>query len=117
MSKDPQVNGSVVALGEAMYNVIRHAVKEGLEPVCNNVEALRGEVGVLRDDVGTLRGEVGVLRGEVGTLRDDVQLLGDEVCTIRKEFNDRIDTTNQNMQAQFAEQEKKIGRLIAGRIN
>ena len=110
MSKDPQVNGSVVALGEAMYNVIRHAVKEGLEPVCNNVEALRGEVG-------TLRSEVGTLRGEVGTLRDDVQLLGDEVSTIRKEFNDRIDTTNQNMQAQFAEQEKKIGRLIAGRVN
>ena len=110
MSKDPQVNGSVVALGEAMYNVIRHAVKEGLEPVCNNVGALRGEVG-------TLRSEVGTLRGEVGTLRDDVQLLGDEVCTIRKEFNDRIDTTNQNMQAQFAEQEKKISRLIAGRVN
>ena len=102
MSTNPQNQASVDLLGEAMYNVIKHAVQEGLAPVCTNMQTLGGQVQ-------TLHGEVQTLRGEVHTLRKDMQ--GMEV-RIRKELNDRIDTTNKNMQAQFAEQEKKIGRLL-----
>lgn len=39
----------------------------------------------------------------------------EDMSDMESRLSDRIDTTNQNMQGQFAEQEKKIGKLLANR--
>jgi len=51
-------------------------------------------------------------------VEEAVQPLADQMETgfrdQRTEFNDRIQTTDENMAAQFVAQEKKISRLIKG---
>ncbi len=82
MNDSSSFDGSVQLLADALQQVVREAVRDGVAPV----------------------------RQDVQTLRQDMQAMEDRL-------NDRIDVTNQNVQAQFAEQEKKIARLIRGRAN
>ena len=51
--------------------------------------------------------------GAVRPLTDEVKALRTEVHDMEDRLNTRIDTTNDNVQAQFAEQEKKIGKMLA----
>ena len=55
------------------------------------------------------------VEGAVAPLTTEVKALRTEVHDMEGRLNKRIDTTNANMQAQFAEQEKKIGQLIKER--
>ncbi|MDE2726910.1 MAG: hypothetical protein OXI19_02730 [Gemmatimonadota bacterium] len=50
------------------------------------------------------------MRRDMQTMRQDMQAMEDRL-------NVWIDVTNQNMQAQFAEQEKKIAHLLRSRAN
>ena len=38
--------------------------------------------------------------------------LDKKIDTVNQNMQDKIDTVNQNMQSQFAEQEKKIGKMV-----
>ncbi len=78
MSKS-SLNGSVDLLADAMRKVFKEAVEGAVQPLTDQVKAVRTEVGDLRTEV-----------------------------------NDQIKTTNENMGAQFAAQEEKIGKLIKG---
>ena len=82
MNDNSSFNGSVQLLADALQQVVRGAVREG----------------------------VGPLRQDMQTMRQDMQAMEDRL-------NVRIDVTNQNMQAQFAEQEKKIAHLLRSRAN
>ncbi len=78
-------------------------------------------------DKGKLNGSVDILakamrevfteavEGAVDPLTTEVKALRTEVGDMEGRLNDRIDTTNENMAAQFAAQEEKIGKLIKGR--
>ena len=89
MNDNSSFNGSVQLLADALQQVVRGAVREG--------------VGPLRQDMQTMR-------RDMQTMRQDMQAMEDRL-------NVRIDVTNQNMQAQFAEQEKKIAHLLRSRAN
>ncbi len=41
--------------------------------------------------------------------------LKEEIGSLRKDMVERIDTTNENMQGQFSEQENKIGKMLSKR--
>ena len=43
--------------------------------------------------------------------KDDINQLSDRIDWVKTDLNNKIDTTNKNMQAQFAEQEKKFAGL------
>ncbi|MDE0532281.1 MAG: hypothetical protein OXI01_12655 [Albidovulum sp.] len=81
------LNGSVNLLADAMRKVFTEAVEVAVEPLTTQVSALRTNVADMRT----------------------------EIHSMEERLNKRIDTTNENMQAQFAEQEKKIGTLISER--
>ncbi|MCY3942010.1 MAG: hypothetical protein OXG29_13195 [Gammaproteobacteria bacterium] len=89
MNHSSSFNGSVQLLADALQQVVSEAVRDGVAPV----------------------------RQDMQTLRQDVQTLRQHMQAMEDRLNDRIDVTNQNMQAQFAEQETKIARLIRGRAN
>jgi len=57
-------------------------------------EAVEGAVEPLREDLASVRKDVANVRETMATRED-------------------INTSNNNMQAQFAEQEKKIGKMLA----
>ena len=59
-------------------------------------EAVEGAVSPLGGKIDALSGDIDSMRGEMATKTD-------------------IETTNKNMQAQFSEQEKTIGKLIRDR--
>lgn len=80
MTGNPKLNGSVDLLAQAMRSVFSEAVQGAVEPLAEQVKAVRTDVSELRSDM-----------------------------------NKQIKTTNENMQSQFAQQEKKIGQLIAKR--
>lgn len=61
-------------------------------------EAVEAGVAPVRDDMARMEGR----------LREDV-------TEMEGRLHKRIDTTNENMAAQFAAQEQKIGKLIKGR--
>ena len=85
-----KLNGSVDLLAQAMRQVFSEAVEVAVEPVKESVDALRTE---MRD-----------MEGRIDKNMDRME----------ERLNARTDTTNENMQAQFAEQEKKIGQLLKG---
>ncbi|MXW46502.1 MAG: hypothetical protein F4109_08315 [Gammaproteobacteria bacterium] len=86
MNDNSSFNGSVQLLADALQQVVRGAVREG--------------VGPLRQDMQTMRQDMQTMRQDMQTMRQDMQAMEDRL-------NVRIDVTNQNMQAQFAEQEKR----------
>ncbi len=72
---------------------------------------LNGSVDLLANAMRKVFGEA--VEGAVNPLTTEVKALRTEVVALRTEVNDKIDTTNENMQAQFAEQQKKIGKLMS----
>lgn len=68
-------------------------------------KSLNGSVGLLADAMRKVFSEA--VEDAVEPLRDDIAGISDGMATKAD-----IKTTNENMQAQFAEQEKKIGRLL-----
>ena len=83
-----KLNGSVDRLADSLRNVFSEAVEGAVAPLTTEVNALRTDMKALRIDMKALR----------------------------TDMNDQVKTTNENMQAQFAEQEKKIGKLIKGQV-
>ena len=68
---------------------------------------LNGSVDMLAQAMRKVFSEA--VEGAVEPLRDDIAVIGDSMATRAD-----IETTNKNMQSQFAEQEKKIGQLLKG---
>ena len=66
---------------------------------------LNGSVNMLAKAMRTVFSEA--VEGAVAPLRDDIAGISDGMATKAD-----IKTTNENMQTQFAEQEKKIGQLL-----
>ena len=90
-----KLNGSVDRLADSLRNVFSEAVEGAVAPLTTEVNALRTDMKALRIDMKALRTDMKALRTDM---------------------NDQVKTTNENMQAQFAEQEKKIGKLIKGQV-
>ncbi len=88
MTKKAKVNGGVDALSLAMRQVFTEAMEVGVQPVKDAVDGLRSDMGELKKDMGS------------------------DMKDMRADLSGRLDTTNENMSAQFAEQEKKIGKLL-----
>ena len=78
------LNGSVELLAHAMRTVFSEAVKGATEPLHEDMKGLHED-----------------MKG----LRTDMQGMG-------ARMDEGIKITNENMQSQFAEQEKKIGQLL-----
>ena len=68
---------------------------------------LNGSVDMLAQAMRKVFSEA--VEGAVEPLRDDIAAIGDSMITKAD-----LETTNENMQSQFAEQEKKIGQLLKG---
>ena len=92
MNDSSSFNGSVQLLAEALQQVVREAV-------------------------GPLSRDMQAMRQDMQTMRQDMQAMRQDMQAMEDRLNVRIDVTNQNMQAQFAEQEKKIAHLIRSRAN
>ncbi len=103
MDRNSSLNGSVQLIVDGLQQVVREAVREGVAPVQRDMK-------VMQQDMKAVKKDMLVVRHDVQTIRQDMQAM--EV-----RLNGRIDTTNQNMQVQFAEQEKKIARLMRDRAN
>lgn len=103
MDRNSSLNGSVQLIVDGLQQVVREAVREGVAPVQQDMQ-------VMQRDMKAVKKDMLVVRHDVQTIRQDMQAM--EV-----RLNGRIDTTNQNMQVQFAEQEKKIARLMRARAN
>ncbi len=103
MDRNSSLNGSVQLIVDGLQQVVREAVREGVAPVQQDMQ-------VMQRDMKAVKKDMLVVRHDVHTIRQDMQAM--EV-----RLNGRIDTTNQNMQVQFAEQEKKIARLMRDRAN
>ncbi|MCY4276291.1 MAG: hypothetical protein OXE81_00400 [Gammaproteobacteria bacterium] len=78
------LNGSVELLAEAMRDVFSEGVEQAVKPLNEKFESLRVEFGEIRTELGEMEDRL----------------------------NKRIDTTNENMQVQFREQERKIEGLF-----
>ena len=68
-------------------------------------ESLNGSVELLAKAMRTVFSEA--VEGAVAPLRDDIAGISDGMATKAD-----IKTTNENMQSQFAAQEKQIGQLL-----
>ena len=87
MPQKAKLTGSVNLLAEAMRRVFSEAVEEATAPLTSDMKAVRADMKAVRV----------------------------EMKDMETRLNKRIDTINQNMAAQFAEQEKKIGKLLRDR--
>jgi len=83
MEEKSKLNGSVNLLADAMRKVFSEAVESAVDPLTTEVKAVRGELAGMRTEMLDMEGRL----------------------------NERIDTTNKNMQSQFAEQQKEIGKI------
>ncbi len=110
MDRNSSLNGSVQLIVDGLQQVVREAVREGVAPVQQDMQVMQRDMKVMQQDMKAVKKDMLVVRHDVHTIRQDMQAM--EV-----RLNGRIDTTNQNMQVQFAEQEKKIARLMRDRAN
>ncbi len=90
MSNSKKLNGSSKILADAMKQVFNEvadqAASKAVEPVMKELKGIKSDVEGVKGDIEGVKGDIeGVKRG--------------------------IKVTNKNMQSQFAEQEKKIGKL------
>ena len=77
-----------------------------------SAERLAGAIREVFTEV--VDGAVEPLRTEMKAMHTDMKAMRTDMRDMEKRLNGRIDTTNQNMQAQFAEQERKIGQMLKG---
>ena len=87
------LNGSVDLLANAMRQVFTEAMQQAVEPVRKDMENMETR-----------------LNKSMSNMEDR---LDKRMDGLKDDFTKQIDTTNENMQAQFAEQQKKIGRLLS----
>ena len=80
-------------LAKAMRQALQDSVEAGLIPVREDIKGIKDNLELVSS-----------------AIEDTASAIED---TATKED---IDTTNKNMQAQFAEQEKKIGKLLGKRL-
>ena len=64
-----------------------------------------------------LNGSVGLLAGAMKRVFEESMMsvhdaVKEDMDGMEDRLSDRIDTTNKNVQAQFSQQEKKIGKLL-----
>ena len=131
-----KLNGSVDLFARAMHAVIKDAVNEAIGPLGCEISTLGGRISTLGGRISSLEGKVSSLEGKVSSLEGKVLSLEGKVASLdgrvssmedkmssmednmlameerlSNEFNNAIKTTNENMQAQFAVQEKKIAEI------
>ena len=114
------LNGSVNLLADAMRKVFTESVENAIEPLTQQVKALRTEVhdmeGHLNKRIDTTNKNMqemeGRLNKSIDATNENMQV---QFSEMEGRLNKSIDTTNENMQVQFSEQEKKIGKLIKER--
>ena len=87
IEQQDKLNGSMTAFARAFSDVVRDATSH---------LATKDEIAKLADNMAT---------------KDDINQLSDRIDRVEASLNGRIDITNQNMQAQFAQQEKKIAEI------
>ena len=92
-NKKVSMNGSVNLLADAMRKVFSEAVEGAVEP--------------LREDISTIGKDMASIREDMAKLDATTTLVVENMTT-----KEDLETTNLNMQAQFSEQEKKIGQLL-----
>ncbi len=73
-------------------------------------ESLNGSVELLAKAMRTVFSEAA--EGAVAPLHEDMKGLRTDMQGMGARMDEGIKTTNENMQAQFAAQEKKIGQLL-----
>ncbi len=74
-------------------------------------ETLNGSTNLLAQAMREVFSEA--MTTAVAPLQTEMKALRTDMRDMETRLNARIDTTNENMQAQFAEQERKIGQLLA----
>ena len=94
-----KLNGSVDLLAKAMRQVFTEAVQEGVQPIKESVDGLKQDVDGLKQDVGGLKQDVGGLKQDVGGLKQG------------------LETTNNNVQAQLAQNRKDISKDVKGALD
>ena len=91
-TKKQDLNGSVDLLADAMRLVFTESMESVREVVKEDIEIVR------RDMKEDIRKNIAVIRKDMNAMED--------------RLNKRNDITNSNMQAQFAQQEKKIASML-----
>ena len=110
MTKDAKnLNGSVKLLADAMKKVFQEGIQGAIEPGRNDMKEVRSDMkgmeARLSDDTKEVRSD---MKGMETRLNNDMK-------GMETRLNTSIGTTNQNMQAQFAKQEEKIGKMFTKR--
>ena len=87
-----KLNGSMEAFARAFSDVVRNSTSH---------LATKDDIANMatKDDIANM------------ATKDDINRLSDKIDRVETRLNRRIDTTNNNMQAQFAQQEKKIAEI------
>ena len=87
-----KLNGSMEAFARAFSDVVRDSTSH---------LATKDDIANMatKDDIADM------------ATKDDINRLSDKIDRVETRLNRRIDTTNKNMQAQFARQEKKIAEI------
>ena len=93
------LNGSVELLATAMRDVFSEGVERAVHPLEEKIETLLSELGGME---GRFNGELKALLSELGGMEG----------RFNEELNKNAQSTNENMQAQLANQEKRIAELI-----
>ena len=73
-------------------------------------KSLNGSVELLADAMRTVFSEA--VKGATEPLHEDMKGLRTDMQGMGARMDEGIKITNENMQSQFAEQEKKIGQLL-----
>jgi len=78
------------------------------------IEPMRNDIRALKDDVQTLRGDVQILKGEVQTLKADVQILKGEVGNLYKNYGQLETKVNGIRIYMDTEQKRTLNLLLEG---
>ena len=96
-----KLNGSMEAFARAFSDVVRDSTSH---------LATKDDIANMatKDDIANMATKDDI--ADMAT-KDDINRLSDKIDRVETRLNRRIDTTNNNMQAQFAQQEKKIAEI------
>ena len=101
LEQQDQLNGSAAAFIRAFSDLIKDSTSH---------LATKDDIANMatKDDIANM-----ATKDDIANMatKDDIHQLSDRIDGVKADLNSRIDTTNKNMQAQFAEQEKKIAGL------
>ena len=114
-----KLNGSMEAFARAFSDVVRDstshlATKDDIANMATKDDiadmATKDDIANMatKDDIANMATKDDI--ADMAT-KDDINRLSDKIDRVETGLNRRIDTTNNNMQAQFAQQEKKIAEI------